>query len=77
VPNPMITGVFAVLLGESILFNSMAAFFWFVFAVVINCVYIPLSEEPGLERRFGVSYLTYKRNVPRWIPQLQSWEGER
>ena len=38
-------------------------------------VYIPLVEEPGLLKRFGEEYLTYKRNVPRWIPRLTPWES--
>ena len=29
-----------------------------------------------LVNRFGEEYLTYKRNVPRWIPRLTPWEGE-
>jgi hypothetical protein len=30
---------------------------------------LELAEEPGLVKRFG-DYLTYKRNVPRWIPRV-------
>jgi len=45
-----------------------------VFAV-INAVYIPLLEEPMLENRFGEQYLTHKRNVPRWVPRLRSWNA--
>src|SRR6516165_3430283 len=30
---------------------------------------VKLAEEPGLVKRFG-DYLTYKRNVPRWIPRV-------
>jgi len=41
--------------------------------VAINCVYFLLYEEPGLERRFGEEYLSYKRNVPRWIPRRTPW----
>jgi protein-S-isoprenylcysteine O-methyltransferase Ste14 len=26
-----------------------------------------------LEKRFGDSYLEYKRNVPRWIPRMTPW----
>jgi protein-S-isoprenylcysteine O-methyltransferase Ste14 len=33
----------------------------------MNHLYFILSEEPGLERRFGESYAEYKRAVPRWI----------
>ena len=31
---------------------------------------------PGLVNRFGEEYLTYKRNVPRWIPTFRAWPGE-
>ncbi len=66
--NPMITGVILVLIGESILFNS-----WLVF-LVGNLIYMPLSEEKGLEARFGVSYLEYREQVPCWIPRLRRWD---
>jgi protein-S-isoprenylcysteine O-methyltransferase Ste14 len=73
VRNPMITGVFCILLGESVFFDSLSLFRWFAFAVAINLVYIPLVEERGLAKRFGDDYLLYKRNVPRWIPKLTAW----
>jgi len=75
VRNPMITGVFCILLGESVLFGSFPLLGWFGFVVAVNMIYIPLFEEPGLERRFGDDYLLYKRNVPRWIPRLTAWAG--
>ncbi len=75
VRNPMIVGVFCILLGETILFDSWRLFCWFGFIVLVNLIYIPLSEEPGLVRRFGDDYLRYKQNVPRWIPRLTPWEG--
>jgi len=73
VRNPMISGVFFVLLGEALLAASLPLFCWFVVFVVGNAVYIPLAEEPGLVKRFGDDYLTYKRNVPRWIPRVRGW----
>jgi protein-S-isoprenylcysteine O-methyltransferase Ste14 len=75
VRNPMISGVLLVLLGESLLMASLPLFCWFLIFLVINAVYIPLSEEPGLVKRFGDKYLTYKRNVPRWTPRLTPWEA--
>jgi protein-S-isoprenylcysteine O-methyltransferase Ste14 len=75
VRNPMISGVLFVLLGESVLTASVPLFCLFFFAGVLNAVYIPLVEEPGLVKRFGEEYLTYKRHVPRWIPRLTPWEG--
>lgn len=74
VRNPMITGVFCVLVGEAVLLGSIAIFIWSILFAIINMIYIPLSEEPGLERRFGEDYLQYKQNVPRWIPRLRPWQ---
>jgi protein-S-isoprenylcysteine O-methyltransferase Ste14 len=74
VRNPMITGVFAIVLGETLIAGSQALFFWFFFVVLVNLIYIPLLEETGLEKRFGEDYRIYKKNVPRWIPRLQAWK---
>ncbi len=73
VRNPMISGVFAVLTGEAVLFGSAALFVWLGLFVAMNAVYIPLLEEPGLMRRFGRDYLAYKQNVPRWLPRAHPW----
>jgi protein-S-isoprenylcysteine O-methyltransferase Ste14 len=69
VRNPMISGVFCVLLGEAVALKSVYLFAWFVLFVTLNLIYIPLVEEPRLERRFGADYVQYKREVPRWIPR--------
>jgi protein-S-isoprenylcysteine O-methyltransferase Ste14 len=74
VRNPMMSGALIVLLGEAVLTASLPLFCWFAFAGVVYAIYIPLSEERGLVHRFGDEYLTYKRNVPRWIPRLTPWE---
>lgn len=76
VRNPMISGVFCVLLGEAVLAASLPLLCWFAAFVIGNMVYIPLAEEPGLVRRFGDEYLTYRMNVPRWIPRVTPWLGE-
>jgi protein-S-isoprenylcysteine O-methyltransferase Ste14 len=73
VRNPMISGLFFIVLGEAIVAASLPLLGLFALAVIVNVVYIPLSEEPGLVRRFGDDYLTYKQNVPRWIPRLTPW----
>ena len=69
----MIAGVFFVLVGEAVLAASLPLLVWFAVFVVVNAVYIPLAEEPGLVKRFGGDYLAYKQNVPRWIPRLRGW----
>jgi protein-S-isoprenylcysteine O-methyltransferase Ste14 len=75
VRNPMISGVLSVLCGEALLLGSVPLLKWFSIALVVNLIYIPLLEEPGLEKRFGQSYRLYKQNVPRWIPRLKPWDG--
>jgi len=75
VRNPMISGVLMTLLGESITFGSTGIFIWFLLFFGINHIYFVYSEEPGLAKRFGEEYITYKKNVPRWIPRLRPWIG--
>ena len=76
VRNPMMSGALSVLLGEALLTASLPLFCWFLVAGVVYALYIPLSEEPGLVKRFGEDYLTYKRNVPRWVLRWTPWDGE-
>lgn len=74
VRNPMITGIFLILTGEACLLGSYAIGIWAVLFLVINMIYFPLSEEPGLRARFGKEYDTYCKNVPRYIPRLTPWK---
>ncbi len=76
VRNPMISGVVLLLLGQALLWGSRAVGVWAGVFVFINHVYFVLSEEPGLERRFGEPYRIYKANVPRWVPRLRPWSGK-
>ncbi len=76
VRNPMISGVLFILLGEAALFASVPLLLWFAAVLVVNAVYMPLVEEPGLQRRFGEDYERYRAHVPRWLPRLRPWDGE-
>ena len=73
VRNPMLSGVFLILLAEALAVQSWVIALWFVLFVAINAVYFPLSEEPGLRRRFGAEYEEYCRNVPRFLPRRSLW----
>ena len=72
----MIVGVYFLLLGEAGLTASLPLLIFVVLVVIINAIYIPLSEEPGLVKRFGEEYEAYRRNVPRWIPRLKPWPAD-
>jgi protein-S-isoprenylcysteine O-methyltransferase Ste14 len=61
------------LLGEALLWASIALGLWACVFILINHAYFLLSEEPELEKRFGEGYRLYKASVPRWIPRLISW----
>jgi protein-S-isoprenylcysteine O-methyltransferase Ste14 len=76
VRNPMISGVLFVLLGEAALFGSLALLLWFGLVLAVNAVYMPLVEEPGLQRRFGEEYERYRAHVPRWIPRVRPWNNQ-
>jgi protein-S-isoprenylcysteine O-methyltransferase Ste14 len=69
--NPMITGVATILTGEAILFGSWHLGLWALTFIALNHMHFLLVEEPGLERRFGDSYVEYKRAVPRWFPRVR------
>ena len=70
----MISGVLCVLLGEALLFGSIAVLAWFAFVFALNAVYFPLVEEPELQQRFGADYEAYRAAVPRWLPRLRPWQ---
>ena len=68
VRNPMYVGGLGVIAGFGLYQRSLAIV---LFALVFLCcahLFVVFYEEPGLERRFGHSYLDYKRSVNRWLP---------
>lgn len=75
VRNPMISGVLLMLVGEALFWGSRSIAAWALVFLIVNHVYFVVSEEPGLERRFGEPYRTYKTQVPRWVPRLRPWRG--
>lgn len=76
VRNPMISGVLLILVGEALLWRSGALALWAGTFLLINHTYFLLSEEPGMEKRFGESYRVYRSHIPRWIPRMTPWVGE-
>ena len=73
VRNPMISGVLLMLAGEALFWRSGELALWAGTFLLINHAFFLLSEEPGLERRFGDSYRVYRANVPRWVPRVRPW----
>ena len=71
VRNPMMIGVWFVLIGEASLFMSIGILIWFSIFFIASILFVTLWEEEDLENRFGESYREYKNNVPRWIPRIR------
>lgn len=74
VRNPMISGVYSLILGEAVLLGVWLILGWSLVFMAANLTYIPLIEEPGLHRRFGVDYADYAQHVPRWLPRRTAWQ---
>ena len=72
VRNPMYLAVLSTIIGEAILFRSVALVAYAL--LVWGCVhtFVVLFEEPTLRDQFGESYESYLRTVPRWFPRFSS-----
>jgi protein-S-isoprenylcysteine O-methyltransferase Ste14 len=70
----MISGVIFILFGEAFALLSLPHGIWAAAFLILNLLYIPLMEEPQLERRFGESYREYRRHVRRFLPRLGPWD---
>jgi protein-S-isoprenylcysteine O-methyltransferase Ste14 len=75
VRNPMYVSVFAIILGQVLLFGSVAVLVYGVLVAAACVAFVLVYEEPTLARRYGQSYETYRRNVPGWLPRLTPWRG--
>ena len=69
VRNPMILGVFLILIAESLLIGSFLLTIYTFLFILGNLFYIPMVEEQKLVKRFGKEYQMYLEKVPRWIPR--------
>ncbi len=69
VRNPMYIGAALVLGGYGLFERSAAVTMLSLAFLLVFHLFVVLVEEPGLERRFGESYIAYKRHVHRWLPR--------
>ena len=69
VRNPIYIAALLVVLGEAWLFMSLAVLAYAGAMAAFFHLFVTGYEERKLGRRFGDSYLEYRRRVPRWIPR--------
>ena len=71
VRNPMYWSVAFALLGEALVFHSLALV-ELAFALFAGAnLFVLFYEEPVLRRKFGAEYEDYCRRVPRWLPRFK------
>ena len=75
VRNPMLAGVVLFLAAEALMLRSWLIAAWTCVFFAMATTFFLISEEPGLVRRFGEAYRTYKANVPRWLHRLSPWRA--
>lgn len=72
VRNPMYIGVLAMILGQAILFRSLALAGYALLVWIVMHLFVIGVEEPSLRRQFGESYEAYARATPRWLPRRRA-----
>jgi len=71
VRNPMYIGGFILLVGFGLYHHSLSILILSVVLLFLFHLFVVFVEEPGLEKRFGNSYIEYKNFINRWIPKLK------
>ena len=69
--NPMYVGVIFILFGWVIITASPIVLGFTLFLSLAFHLRVKIHEEPWAEKNFTSEWLTYKKNVPRWLPQLE------
>ena len=75
VRNPMYLAVLAIILGQALLFGSIATLVYGAIVLVAFVSFVRFYEEPTLEERYGDQYREYRRNVRGWVPLARPWTG--
>lgn len=67
--HPIYLGWLLATLGAALFFESFAIF-EALFIIVIFLFFYVKFEEKNLEKKFGKSFVDYKKKVPAWIPKI-------
>lgn len=69
VRNPMYVGVLLILIGETVVFQSIVLLAYAALVWLAVHLFVIFREEPQLRKKFGAQYEEYCRAVPRWMPR--------
>jgi protein-S-isoprenylcysteine O-methyltransferase Ste14 len=71
VRNPMSLGAVTMMSGLALFRRSISILIFSGTLFLVIHGIVVFVEEPGLEKRFGKSYLQYKHSVNRWLPTFR------
>ena len=75
VRNPMYVAVTAMIVGQGLLFGSVALLAYGAIVWAGFFLFVLAYEEPELDRQFADEYKRYRANVRRWLPRIKAWRG--
>ena len=70
----MYVGVLTLLLGEALLFESLALLKYAAVVALGFHLFVLLYEEPVLREKFPESYRRYCQSVGRWLPRRTGYQ---
>ncbi len=68
VRNPCHLGVIISIMGYALITSSVLYIVYAIIYFLCNDIYLRVYEEKLLEKKFGIQYVVYKQNVPKWFP---------
>ena len=71
VRNPMYVGVLLTIVGQALVFGSLALIWYAVAFWVVTASFVRFYEEPTLAETYGAEYDAYRGSVRAWIPRVR------
>jgi protein-S-isoprenylcysteine O-methyltransferase Ste14 len=76
VRNPMYFAVVTAVLGQAMIFGSLALLIYALVVWAIMAAFVRWYEEPLLLERYGDDYQRYRHAVRAWVPRLHPWPAD-
>jgi protein-S-isoprenylcysteine O-methyltransferase Ste14 len=76
VRNPMYLAVVTSVLGQAMIFGSLALLGYALAVWAITAAFVRWYEEPLLLERYGDEYQRYREAVRAWVPRLRPWQAD-
>lgn len=68
--NPMFLASSFIWLGEALVFGSLLLYLYALLFTLFNHYILVAKDEPMLKKKFGRKYISYQKEVPRYVPTM-------